>query len=321
MKLDQLISVSPVRPLAMTLALLMAECTCFAQQSMTITTADQVLGTWETSKVNSEGKLVTHNLQLKPGAEEDTYEHVWEVLDENKAVTSRWEAKFIIEPAGKRMVALNYTENRRVLPEDKTHDWRPFGFSFIAQRAGNQLYASIGLDQEMWIWRKVDGESAVVDASKLDVLKPLLETYSGEHDHLGSEAYGASKAKQQIKTSGTLSPTGTVLTHQWTSLPIDANPEDAFEARGVFSYSVKHKTIIKQYHTSTGVMMTGVLVNVEGKKMLWERTGEGPAGSIHEFCQFDFSEPGVFIHKIISRSLNGVPTKEAGQTIVLQKQD
>ena len=121
-----------------------------------------------------------------------------------------------------------------------------------------------------------------MDASKLEVRKPLLSKYSGVHEHFGSEAYGASNMKQTIKSSGKLSQTGTVLVPEWISLPVDTNPEHAFETRGIFSYSVKHKAIVTQYHTSTGVMMTGVLVNVEGKKMLSERMGEGPAGTIHE---------------------------------------
>ncbi|MGB0600086.1 MAG: hypothetical protein ACPGLY_25685 [Rubripirellula sp.] len=101
-----------------------------------------------------------------------------------------------------------------------------------------------------------------------------MKTYPGVHDHLGSEAYGASNAKQNIKRAGKLSPTGTVLVHEWTSLPLDAKPEHAFEARWVFSYSVKHKAMVKRYHTSTGVIMTGVLVRNDGDKVLWERPGK-----------------------------------------------
>jgi hypothetical protein len=321
MKIDRVNSTSRLQRLAYVCLAVLAGDTGFAQDFKSITTTDQIIGTWEVKDVTEDGELVTHTLELKQGTGENAYEQLWETSNATNTVIARSEAKLKIERAGKRMLAFNYGESRRLLPDEKSHDWRPSEMSVVVQRVGNQLYACMGLDQEMWIWRKVDGESAVVEASRLDVLKPLLKTYTGVHDHLGSEAYGASNAKQNIKSAGKLSPTGTVLVHEWTSLPLDAKPEDAFEARGVFSYSIKHKAIVKQYHTSTGVMMTGVLVKNDGDKMLWERTGEGPAGTIHELCQFDFSEPGVFKHKIISRSLNGVPTSEAGQLIILKQQD
>ena len=107
--------------------------------------------------------------------------------------------------------------------------------------------------------------------------------------------------KKQITSSGKLTPTGTVLEHRWVSIPEGAGPEKAFEARGVYSYSVKEKTIIKQYQSSTGVHMTGRLVAVQDKKMLWERTGEGQLARFESY--------------VSSTSLSQMPSNTSSYTV------
>ncbi len=118
--------------------------------------------------------------------------------------------------------------------------------------------------------------------------------------------------------------------HDWTITGADESKTSHWETKleiaplgkkmVSLSDSVKEKTIIKQYQSWTGVHMTGRLVAVQDKKMLWERTGEGPTGTIRELCQFDFTDPNVSKHLTIHRSLNGVPTDEGGQLITLNKQ-
>ena len=292
----------------------------FSQEDPSEDLVLSVLGTWTTGRITVDGTKVTHTLELKKSSDGKNYEHDWTITGADESKTSHWEAKLEIAPLGKKMVSLSYIENRRLAPADKVHDWRPFELVLVVQPDQNQLFAINALDNETWIWRRADVDSHVAKDHRLDVLAPLLETYSGTHDHLGSEAYGVVNNKKQITSSGKLTPTGTVLEHRWVSIPEGAGPEKAFEARGVYSYSVKEKTIIKQYQSSTGVHMTGRLVAVQDKKMLWERTGEGPTGTIRELCQFDFTDPNVFKHLIIHRSLNGVPTDEGGQLITLSKQ-
>ena len=279
----------------------------------------KLIGAWVITRMNVEGEPVTHHYQIKPGEKEGEFEHVWRVTGNADKGDSLWEARFNVAPASAKTLAVSYVENKRILPEDKAHDWQPFGMSYVAQVVGNQLYAQMSLDREPWIWTRERTGMDVQDPTRLDVLAPLLETYSGKYENMGSKAYGAAKSSQMITTTGRKTKTGTVVIHEWTSIPDGGTAEDAFEARGIYSFSPKQRKIVKQYQTSTGVHMTGVLVAANGNKLLWERTGEGPSGTIREFCQFDFSEPGVFRHRILRRSLNGVPVEEDEQDIILKK--
>lgn len=282
---------------------------------------EKLIGTWVITRVNVEGVPITHTYQIKRGAEEGDFKHVWRVTGDAEAGDSLWEARFKVTPASKKTLTVGYVENKRILPEDKAHDWQPFGMSYVAQVVGDQLYAQMSLDREPWIWTRENSGMDVQDPARLDVLAPLLETYSGKYENMGSKAYGAAKSSQTITTSGRKTETGTVVIHEWTSIPEGGSAAEAFEARGIYSFSPKERKIVKQYQTSTGVHMTGVLVAANGNKLLWERTGEGPSGTIREFCQFDFSEPGVFRHRILSRTLNGLPVEEEEQDIVLKKSE
>lgn len=292
---------------------------CSSQQADAKHSLESVLGKWSKSHLSVDGIRVTHTLELKRDENEENFEHVWSIHGEDESRDSLWEAKLKIEPLGEKLFALKYIENRRLAPADKTHDWQPFGLTLVVQAEEKHLYASNSLDRETWIWQREGVESNVTSGSRLEILSPMLESYSGTHDHVGSEAYGVSNTKSHITSTGKLTPTGTVLEHSWVSIPEGAGSDQAFEAKGIYSYSVKDKTIIKQYQTSTGIHMTGRLVSSQGKKMLWERVGEGPSGTVRELCQFDFSEPGIFKHTIIRRSLNGVPTEESGQVIILKQ--
>ena len=279
----------------------------------------KLVGTWVTTRVNVEGVPLTHTYQIKPGDKEGDFEHVWRVTGNAEKGDSLWHGKFKVTPASKKTLTFAYAENKRILPEDKAHDWQPFDMSYIAQVVGNELFAQMSLDRQPWIWTRESSGMDVQDPARLEILAPLLETYSGAYENMGSKAYGAAKSSQMITSSGKKTKTGTVILHEWTSIPQGGSAEEAFEARGIYSYSPKDRKIVKQYQTSTGVHMTGVLVAAKDKKLLWERTGKGPSGTIRELCQFDFSEPGVFRHRILSRTLNGVPVEEDEKDILLKK--
>ena len=67
--------------------------------------------------------------------------------------------------------------------------------------------------------------------------------------------------------------------------------------------------------------MKAELVRARGGKLLWERTAQAPAGEIRELCLFDFSEPGVFRHRIVLRTLNGAVVDQEEEDIVLRLQE
>jgi len=279
---------------------------------------EQLAGTWTRKHINVDGEPTTITWTVRAGEKAGQFEHTFQMTTPDKSNESLWEAKFIAEVTTRDLLTLEFVENRRILPKEEAHDWRPFDFSVIAQIKGNRLFATWDLEQETHIWTKKTAIGENVAPEKIDVLEPLLKTYQGSFENPGSEAYGADKAVYKVQCSGKRSATGSVITHNWTMQRAGTSADQVFEVRAVYSYNAKTGRVVKQYQTSSGVMIRGELVAANNGKLLWERSGEGPAGKIHEFCQFDFSEPGVFRHTIISRTLNGVPVDEDEPVIVLK---
>ena len=83
-----------------------------------------------------------------------------------------------------------------------------------------------------------------------------------------------------------------------------------FDVFGAQSYNSTKGAIVKTYHTSSGVQISGTLISSSDNKFLWERSGDTPNGLVYEKCLLDLSEEGVFKHKIIDRTLNGVAQPE-----------
>ncbi|MGB0600087.1 MAG: hypothetical protein ACPGLY_25690 [Rubripirellula sp.] len=72
--------------------------------------------------VTKDGELVTHTLELKQGTGESVYEQQWETTNATNTLIARSEAKLRIERAGKRKLAYNYKESRRLRSNVKSHD-------------------------------------------------------------------------------------------------------------------------------------------------------------------------------------------------------
>ena len=60
------------------------------------------------------------------------------------------------------------------------------------------------------------------------------------------------------------------------------------------------------------------LISSSDNKFLWERSGDTPNGFLYEKCLLDLSEEGVFKHKIIGHTLNGV-TQPEEPVIILKR--
>ena len=132
-----------------------------------------LVGTWVITRVNVDGKPITHRYQIKPGKKEGEFEHVWRVTGNEEKGDSLWEGRFKVTPASRTTLAVNYVENKRILPEDKAHDWQPFDLSYVAQVTGEQLYTQRSLDREPWIWTRENSGMNVQDPKRLEVLAPL----------------------------------------------------------------------------------------------------------------------------------------------------
>lgn len=302
----------------LTTAVSFADDTTAAPETTAAEKIAQLVGTWTRTVVNVEGQPVTITWTVRAGEKEGQFEHTFHMINRDKSEESLWEAKFLASVAVRNLLAIEFSENKRMLPKAEAHDWQPFNFSAIAEVKGNRMFATWDLEKETHVWTRSTTAAKNVNSTNLDVLAPLLKTYEGDFENPGSDAYGANTATYRVRTSGKRSKTGSVIMHDWTMQQVGSSSDEAMEVRGVYSYNAKTGRVIKQYQTSTGVLMRGELIAANNGKLLWERTGEGPAGKIHEFCQFDFSEPGVFRHKIISRTLNGVRVDEDEPVLVLK---
>ncbi len=291
-------------------------------ESQTKPQTEQVLGTWLKTGVNIDGQRVTDRLVIESADSEGKFHFRYQQVTEGAEEIALAEGDGVISAGGRKYVVMDVERMRVLKPEDEATDWDTSQFSVVAQIIGDRMHSTAGMDSKGGVWTRENTTTPVVTADKLEMLAPLLGTYTGEHEDPGSKGYGVAAGTNRIVTTHRLSPSGKLVIGEWTSTPKGGTADDAFEVRAVCSYSPTEKAIIVDYHSSTGVSMRGKIVAMEKGKMLWERKGDSPAGAIHEYCLFDFSEPGKFAHTIVNRTVDGihVPSEE-GNTITLNKQE
>jgi len=272
--------------------------------------------------VNIDGERVTERLVIDSIGSEGDFHFSYERRSENSDEVSTGEGEGVIFAGGRQYVVMDVDRMRVLTPKDEATDWNESPFSIAAQIIGDRMHSTAGMDLEGGVWTREGTEMPIVTTDELAALAPLLGTYTGEHEDPGSKGYGIAAGTNHIISTHRLSPSGKLVIGEWSSTPAGGTAEDTFEVRAVCSYSPTQKAIIVDYHTSTGVSMHGNIVAMEEGKMLWERKGNSPEGAIHEYCLFDFSEPGTFAHTIVHRTVDGIPAVgEQGVTITLKKQD
>ena len=291
-------------------------------ESQTKPQTEQVLGTWLKTGVNIDGQRVTDRLVIESAGLEGKFHFRYQQVTQGEDEIALGEGEGVISAGGRKYVVMDVERMRVLKPEDEATDWDTSQFSVVAQIIGDRMHSTGGMDSKGGVWTRENTTAPVVTADKLEMLAPLLGTYTGEHEDPGSKGYGVAAGANRIVTTHRLSPSGKLVIGEWTSTPKGGTADDTFEVRAVCSYSPTEKAIIVDYHSSTGVSMRGKIVAVDKGKMLWERKGDSPAGAIHEYCLFDFSEPGKFAHTIVNRTVDGihVPSEE-GITITLNKQE
>ena len=293
---------------------------------------EQVLGTWLKTGVNIDGQRVTDRLVIESADSEGKFHFRYQQVTQGADEIALGEGDGVISAGGRKYVVMDVERTRVLKPEEEATDWNTSQFSIVAQIIGDRMHSTAGMDSKGGVWNRENTTTPIITADKLKMLAPLLGTYIGEHEDPGSKGYGVAAGTNRIVTTHRLSPSGKLVIGEWTSTPKGGTAkggtpkggtaDDAFEVRAVCSYSPTEKAIIVDYHSSTGVSMRGKIVAVDKGKMLWERKGDSPAGAIHEYCLFDFSEPGKFAHTIVNRTVDGihVPSEE-GITITLNKQE
>ena len=92
----------------------------------------------------------------------------------------------------------------------------------------------------------------------------------------------------------------------------------SFDAHIIFSSNPRKRAIFMNGHTSTGSQIRAELIGGYNKAFLWERRGDTQQGEVYEKCLMDYSKDGQLTHRIIGRTLNGVPEGEEPD-IILKK--
>ena len=280
-----------------------------------------VLGTWVKTGVNIDGQRIQQRLVIESKGSDGQFGLKYSETVLSTQETTLNEGEGALTSGGPKYVVINMARMRVRTPKEKATDWKDSELSIVAQIVGDRMHSTMGLNRNGGVWTRENSTTPIVTADKMDIMAPMLGTYAGEHEDAGSNGYGIKRGTQHIVTKHWLSPSGKILIGEWTSTPAGGTADDAFEVRAVCSYSPVEKTIIVNYHTSTGVSMFGKLIRANETKLLWERTGNSPAGLIHEYCLFDFSEPGVMRHTITSRTVDGIAEEaEQGVVITLKKQ-
>ena len=274
-----------------------------AQEAKPKPQTEQVLGTWLKTGVNIDGHRVNERLQIESTGSKGEFHFKYQQTIQGSEKESTGEGDGLISAGGRKFVVMDVDRMRVLTPEDKATDWKTTPFSIVAQIIGDRMHSTPGIDRNGGVWTREHATAPIVSAEKLQLLAPLLGTYTGKHQDPGSKGYGIASGTNHIVTTHRLSPSGKLVIGEWTSTPEGGTTDDAFEVRAVCSYSPTEKAIIVNYHSSTGVSIRGKVVAMEEGKILWERKGDSPAGTIHEYCLFDFSEPDTFSHTIVHRTV------------------
>jgi hypothetical protein len=289
--------------------------------------AEHIPGTWKRTWISSDGNPVSMTKVIKADKEDNhfietitTSEEGAEILNkaEKNQVKSKWELLFKVESVTGNMLKFTSIKRRGFNMEDsKWSDWKEAGFHYLFQ-----------VDEFFWneVMKDLDNStkrrfSRVTDniedqpyhelaKRKLSILKPMLGKWEGSVEQVGVKAYGLPAHTQKIKHVVSLNENGTIMTWQWQS--------QNFDVVGAQSYNSTKGAIVTNYHTSSGVQISGTLISSSDNKFLWERSGDTPKGFLYEKCLLDLSEEGLFRHKVMDRTLNGV-TQPEEPVIILKR--
>tara|TARA_B100001250_G_scaffold383397_1_gene377329 strand:+ start:110 stop:1054 length:945 start_codon:yes stop_codon:yes gene_type:complete len=280
--------------------------------------SDHIPGTWTRSWISPEGKSTSMTKVIKAMKKPNQFVETISSTNEKGEITSKWELRFKIESIAGNMLKFQGIQNRGMdLKTSKWNDWKDNNFQYLFQ-VDEFFWNEVMQDLENSTKRRF---SRVMTSNKkfsykdlakrkLSILKPTLGNWEGSVEQVEVKAYGLPAHTQNIKHPVKFNKDETIMVLHWTSEEIDVI--------GTISYDALNGHLVKNYHSSTGAQMTGKLISWNDNKFLWERTGNTPNGFLYEKCLVDVSKPGIFRHKIMDRTLKGVPQPEEPE-IILKK--
>ena len=281
--------------------------------------AEHIPGIWKRTWISPNGIPVSMTKVIKADKEDNHFIETITTSEEGaKIITkldkdqvkSKWEVLFKVEPVTGNMLKFKAIKNRGYNVKDsKWNDWKEVNFQYLLQ-VDEFYWNEVMQDLENSTKRRFSRVTTSLEDQpyrklakrKLSVLKPMLGTWEGSVEQVEVKAYGIPAHTQNIKHVLSLNEDETIMVWKWQS--------QNFDVFGAQSYNSTKGSIVKNYHTSSGVQMSGELISSSDNKFLWERRGDTPNGFLYEKCLIDLSEEGVFKHQIIDRTLDGVAQPE-----------
>jgi quercetin dioxygenase-like cupin family protein len=242
----------------------------------------------------------------------DVTNHFEETINNNRQL------KFKVESVVGNMLKFQGVKGRTKNEETKKwNKWKENNISYLFQVDEffwNEVFNDLENSTKRRFSRVITGDESHtyqdLAKRKLSILKPYIGLWKGSVDMEELKTYGIPSQKWEINHPVRYNNDETMIVWQWEA--------DSFDAHGVISYDAHTGNIFSNYHTSTGVQISAKLVASWNNKFLWERHGTSPSGLVSEKCLFDLSKPGVFRHKLMDSSLNGLPQPN-GPEIILNK--
>ncbi|MCP4194273.1 MAG: hypothetical protein GY768_26990 [Planctomycetaceae bacterium] len=276
-----------------------------------------VPGTWLREQITPEGKVYAMTKKIVP--RDKPYHYVETITSSvDGKELNKWELRFTVEPVvGKVLKFVGQQSRSMDLKTSTWSDWSDNNIRYVFQPDEffwNEIMGDLDHGNKRKFRRisTKDAQASYKDLArrKLKQLESMIGTWEGTVEQPANAAYGFPAHTQVISHPVQYSEDGTMIVWNWKS--------DLLEGYGATSYDAYTGDIVVNYHTSTGVQMSGKIISAQNNVFLWEREGHTPTGVLQEKCLIDLSKPGIFRHAILDRTLNGVPQPQEPE-IILKK--
>jgi hypothetical protein len=276
-------------------------------------------GTWVRDQTQVRGGVMTWKKEIIPTEEANTFIETITTTKADGSIHRHWKLKFKVTRAnGPTLVFNGFKMDSKNLGTGKWTGWQDANvrYTFQIDDAFWYEFRDVKNKGGLFTYTRVSkaGENhyQTLAAKKLSILQPMIGTFKGSVQIKNAESYGVAEGKKNITFTCKWNADKTIMTGQWVFDDV------SFDAHIIFSFNPRKRAIFMNGHTSTGSQIHAELIGGYNKAFLWERRGDTQQGEVYEKCLMDYSKDGQLTHRIIGRTLNGVPEGEEPD-IILKK--
>lgn len=283
-----------------------------------------IVGTWKRSQILPRGGVTVWQKEIAQADGPNTFIETITTRSQEGSTLGLWKLRFQVTRATGPTLIYQSTHRQNYSQEEKEwSDWEEntnVSYTFQINEAFWYEFRDITNQNGLFTFSRVDkgdeGSYQKMAARKLSILSPKIGVFKGSlKQAVDNEAYGTQAGEKRITYTSKWNSDKTVLTGVW------ALENGGLEVNVIHSFNPAERAIVKNYHTSTGTQMSGRLLAAWGNVFLWERSGDTARGHLYEKCVFDYSEEGILVHRILERTLNGVPQPQEADIILKKVSD